>query len=229
MKPGKRPVNTGFVIDLSLAISDVQMACPSVNEYLEPVGAWEVHVCTEGVLSRLLGEQQGPTIGGPLPQEEEEEDDWLNADPAAREEELIRVINSFGTTPPPKELLECLERTQMERQMIELDTLEMQADLEMRAREQLEMHRLEQEEFEQMELEMQAMNMSQMEREMAARAEMELEMGMQQMGMPPQVHMMQPMNHMQMHDMQQQMMFIGAPPPGMGQPMRNENGDVFYM
>ena len=34
LMPGKRPVNTGFVIDLSLAISDLEMACPSVHEYL---------------------------------------------------------------------------------------------------------------------------------------------------------------------------------------------------
>jgi len=138
--PGSRPVNTGFVIDLSLAIHDVEVACPSVQDWLDEVPTWKEHVShmANGPLSTLLGEQQGPTIGGPLPSAEQEDDDWLHDDPVRREEELIRVINSFGTCPPPQELLDALERSSMERQMLEIQTLEMQASFEARAKMEME-------------------------------------------------------------------------------------------
>lgn len=223
LMPGKRPVNTGFVIDLSLAISDLEMACPSVHEYLEKLPGWEAHAAPDGVLAQLLGEQQGPVIGGPLPKSEEEEEDWLDADPARREEELLRVINSFGTTPPPKELVEALERTQMERQMVELDTLELQADLEMRAREQLELHKLEQLEFEQMNMEMQQRNMQQLELELQARQDMEMqarEIQMAMQGVPP------PFMPDSMGMIQVGMM---APPPGHHLHGGAEDGGLFYM
>jgi len=232
MPPGSRPVNTGFVIDLSLAIHDVEIACPSVGEWLQVNHLWEEHTGPNGTLSRLVGEQQGPTIGGPLPKAQEE-DDWLNEDPARREEELIRVLNSFGTTPPPQELVDALERTQQERMMLEMQTMEMQTEMEARARELMELQQMEmQQEMEQQGMvgmhgeHLQPQGYTLVDQYGCPMAPMDHMQGMyMQQGMPQMQG--QPM---EMQGMAMQMMGMGMPDyHNMQPPMQQGSGEVFYM
>jgi len=212
LPPASRPVNTGFVIDLSLAIHDVEVACPSVADWLATETSWTAYTEVDGVLSQYLQEQQGPTIGGPLPTMNDE-DDWMNDDPARREQEVMLILNSFGVGGPPPDIREALERQMeeareeqraqsLDQQMIDLHTMELQAELEERAQLEIQARQEMEMQIQRMQMDLHTQIMPQMD--FHTQMQMEMEQSMHSYNYEME------MRQMEMQQMEMQQMEIEA-------------------